>query len=217
MGYNTILFDLDGTLTESHPGIIHAARYALERMGLAPPPEERLLRFVGPPLTDSLRDVYAMGEEDCRRAVALFQEFYNTQGWRENRVYPGIPELLADLRRAGRTLIVATSKPDGMARVVLSHFGLAEYFDCIQGAVEYEAHCQKAAVIRMALASCPHREPVVMVGDRENDCHGAAENGIPAIGVLYGYGDRPELEAAGAVAIAEDVADLGRILLEGTP
>lgn len=217
MVYKTILFDLDGTLTASAPGIMEAARYALERMALPPPPEERLRRFVGPPLTDSLRAVYNMGEEDCRRAVALFQEHYNSVGWLNTQVYPGMPELLGDLRRAGRTLLVATSKPHDMACQVLTHFGLAPYFHCIQGAVEYEAHCQKAAVIKMALEGCPHEGPVVMVGDRENDCHGAAENGLPSIGVLYGYGDRPELEAAGAAVIARDMADLRRILLEGTP
>ena len=105
MAYKTILFDLDGTLTESHPGIMEAALYALEQMKLTPPPEERLRRFVGPPLTDSLRDVYQMSEEDCRRAVALFQEYYNSEGWLKNRVYPGIPELLADLRQDRKSVV----------------------------------------------------------------------------------------------------------------
>lgn len=217
MLYKTILFDLDGTLTKSDPGIIHAACYALERMGLTPPPPERMLRFVGPPLVVSLKDVYQMNDEDCRQAVALFQEYYNGQGWRENQVYPGIPELLSDLRRAGRTLMVATSKPDAISHQILEHFGLAEYFHHIQGAFQYESHCQKAAVIQKALADCPYEGPAVMVGDRENDCAGARENGLPTIGVLYGYGDRAELEAAGAAVIAEDVSHLGRILLEEGP
>ena len=213
MGYETILFDLDGTLTDSAPGIVNGACYAMERMGFPAEDPAKLRRFVGPPLYESIKNTYGLSDQDCWRAIALFREYYNDKGWLENGVYPGIPELLRDLRAAGKTLLVATSKPDVMARRVLEHFDLTHWFHRIEGADLNEGHCQKAAVIRKVLTECQPPFPAVMVGDRENDCHGAAENGLPAIGVLYGYGDRRELEAAGAAAIAPTVEDLRRLLL----
>ena len=213
MEYGTVLFDLDGTLTDSGPGIINAARHALERMGVNPGDGERLRRLVGPPLYESMRDIYGMDDAGCWEAIRLFREYYDDRGWLENSVYPGIPELLRDLRAAGKTLLVATSKPDRMARRVLEHFDLTRWFHRIEGASLTETHCQKAEVIRKVLTECQWTPPAVMVGDRRNDCQGAAENGLPAIGVLYGYGDRQELEAAGAAAIAPTVADLRALLL----
>ena len=213
MGYGTVLFDLDGTLTDSAPGIVNSVRYALERLGLPPQAPEKLRRFVGPPLYESLREGCGLEGAEFWRAVDLFREYYNDRGWLENAPYPGIPELLRDLRAAGKTLLVATSKPDPMARRVLEHFDLTRWFHRIVGGSLNEEHCQKAEVIRQALTECQWTPPAVMVGDRRNDCRGAAENGLPAIGVLYGYGDRQELEAAGAAAIAPTVADLRALLL----
>ena len=212
--YNTILFDLDGTLTDSGPGIMNAVRYALNKMGIEETDTARLRSFIGPPLHENFSKLYNMDYDTAWVAVNTFREYYLDKGWMENEPYPGIPELLADLRKAGKTLMVATSKPDATARRVLEHFDLTKYFHRIQGATFQDTHCQKADVIRMVLAECPHGEPVVMVGDRENDCEGAAKNNIPCIGVLYGYGDRPELEEAGAALIAPTVEDLRNLLLD---
>ena len=213
MAYETILFDLDGTLTDSGPGIMNAVRYALNKMGIEETDVSRLRTFIGPPLHENFSKLYSMDYDTAWVAVNNFREYYLDKGWMENEPYPGIPELLRDLREAGKTLMVATSKPDATARKVLEHFDLTKYFHRIQGATFQDTHCQKADVIRMVLAECPHSEPVVMVGDRENDCEGAAKNAIPCIGVLYGYGDRPELESAGAAQIAPTVEDLRALLL----
>ena len=213
MRWETVIFDLDGTLTDSAPGIVNAVRYALEKMGLREEDGGDLRRFVGPPLHETLCQVYGLDYEAGWRALDHFRTYYVDKGWLENAVYPGIPELLRDLQAAGKTLLVATSKPDEQARRVLDYFELTQYFSCIEGASLDETHCQKAEVMRKVLKNCPHRTPVVMVGDRENDCRGAAENGIPAIGALYGYGSREELESAGADRIAETVEDLRAILL----
>ena len=213
MAYETILFDLDGTLTDSGPGIMNAVRYALNKMGMEESDVSRLRTFIGPPLHENFSRLYNMDYDTAWVAVNNFREYYLDKGWMENEPYPGIPELLRDLREAGKTLMVATSKPDATARKVLEHFDLTKYFHRIQGATFQDTHCQKADVIRMVLAECPHSEPVVMVGDRENDCEGAAKNAIPCIGVLYGYGDRPELEGAGAAQIAPTVEDLRALLL----
>ena len=213
MGYETVLFDLDGTLTDSGPGIMNAVRYALNKMGIEETDISRLRSFIGPPLHENFSKLYNMDYDTAWVAVNTFREYYLDKGWMENEPYPGIPELLHDLRTAGKTLMVATSKPDETARRVLEHFDLTKYFHRIQGATFQDTHCQKADVIRMVLSECPHIEPVVMVGDRENDCEGASKNDIPCIGVLYGYGDRLELEGAGAALIAPTVEDLRAILL----
>lgn len=213
MAYETVLFDLDGTLTDSGPGIMNAVRYALDKMGIEETDPAHLRSFIGPPLHENFSRLYDMDYDTAWTAVNTFREYYLDKGWMENEPYPGIPELLADLREAGKTLMVATSKPDATARRVLDHFDLTKYFHRIQGATFQDTHCQKADVIRMVLAECEHKKPVVMVGDRENDCHGAFQNNIPCIGVLYGYGDRPELLTAGAAHIAPTVEDLRALLL----
>lgn len=213
--YQAILFDLDGTLTDSAPGILNAIRYACQTMDIPVPPETTLRRFLGPPLPFSFREYLHLNEADVARAVAGFREYYPEKGIFENEVYPGIPELLADLKKAGKTVVMATSKPELFARRIVAHFELDQYFDALCGSDMEETRADKAQVIAYALqtAGITDLQSAVMVGDREHDVKGAAKNGLPCIGAVYGYGTAEELKAAGAIALANTVQELRALLL----
>ena len=212
MSWDIILFDLDGTLTDSGPGIMKAAQYALRAFGIERDWRE-LAFFVGPPLSDTFaRFVPA---QDVDAAAAKFREYYQRDGWLDNAPYPGVPALLAHLRAQGKRLFVATSKLDTIAVRVLEHFGLAPYFEAICGAPLGDKKAgKKENVIRAALktAGCTDLSRAVMVGDREHDVLGGHLAGLRVIGVLYGYGSREELETAGAEVIAAAPEELETIL-----
>ena len=210
-----ILFDLDGTVTDSQLGITRSAAYALERFGIHIDDPSTLKFFVGPPLHETFCRTYDFSDEEGTRAVAVYREYYRDTGIFENEVYPGIPELLRDLKAAGRTVILATSKPAVFARRILEHFSLSQYFDVLSGCELDGVRSNKDEVIEYALelGSITDRSACVMIGDREHDVIGAKKTGMASVGVLYGYGDRAELEAAGAGLIAESVDDLRKILL----
>ena len=214
--YKTILFDLDGTLTDSAPGILNSVRHACRRMGLAVPEEATLRRFLGPPLISSFRDLMGLSADEADRAVEAFREYFPEKGLFENEVYSGVPELLADLKAARQTIVLATSKPEAYAKRIMEHFDLAQYCDFICGATLDEKRTDKAEVIAYALetAGITDKASVVMVGDREHDVIGAKKNGLPCIGAVYGYGSAGELTAAGAIALADTVSDLHHLLLE---
>ncbi len=216
MIWNTILFDLDGTLTDPKVGITSAAAVALDYFGIHVEDKDSLAYLIGPPLNESFPEFYGFDEAQTAAAVEKFREYYQRQGWYENIPYPGIESLLSKLRRAGKRLAVATSKPEEISVQILEHFGLAQYFHLICGALsDCQEGCRKATVIRDALkrAGIEDLSDVVMVGDRRHDIAGAHEVGIQAIGVLYGYGDREELEKAGAEYIADTPEELGALLL----
>ena len=211
-----ILFDLDGTLTDPGMGITNSVAYALGHFGITVTDRSELYSFIGPPLVDSFMEYYGFTEEKAKEAVALYRVYFSDRGWAENTVYDGIEALLAELRAAGKTLLVATSKPQAFAERILTHFGLDKYFTVICGAPMHAPRGYgKADVIREALAAAGVDDlaTAVMVGDRHHDIDGAAAVGIASVGVLYGYGDRDEHEAAGAGVIAESVDALKRILL----
>lgn len=211
--WKTILFDLDGTLTDSAPGITNSVSRALAHFGIEEK-TENLLRFIGPPLNESLPEFYGFTPEQTAEAIGVFREYFVEKGWAENAPYPGVGKLLQDLKAAGLHLMVATSKPEVQAVRILKHFGLAEYFDRIFGAPpDNEDGARKVTVIRRALSYAGGASSVVMVGDRWHDVVGAHEAGVSCIGVLYGYGGRKELEDAGAEFIAEDLAELKHLLL----
>ncbi len=208
--YEYVLFDLDGTLTDSGPGIMNAFAYAIEKMGGLVPDREQLRKFVGPPLKDSFGRVLGYSPQDTDKAIGLYREYYNTMGGvLENKVYPGIEQLLANLSDEGKKLIVATAKTARGTNTVLDHFGLRKYFAYVATADDKDRP-QKVAVIRYALDQCriEDRTRVVMVGDRENDITAAKEVGIDSIGVLYGYGDKKELITAGATCLAESPSEI---------
>ena len=208
-----VFFDLDGTLTDSGPGITASVAYALEKLGTEPPARETLRCFIGPPLLQSFARFCGFDEAKCREAVRLYREYFTAGGMFENSVYPGIPEALAELRAAGFRLAVATSKPELFSREIVAHFGLAGCFEAVCGAAMDETRTEKADVLRYALDTLGVKaEESLMVGDREHDVLGAKALGMPCVGVLWGYGSREELTAAGAAVLAETPAELAALL-----
>ncbi|HEL1567143.1 TPA: HAD family hydrolase [Streptococcus suis] len=212
--YQTILFDLDGTLTDSGQGILNSVAYALEKMGIEEPDTANLNRFIGPPLYESFSRFYQLSPEDTQSAVDAFRVYFKEKGMFENQLYSGIFPLLEELRTAGKTLVIATSKPEIFAKQILEHFGIAHYFDVIAGASLDSSRISKADVIGYAINQLEaFPKHAVMIGDREHDIEGARMHQLPAIGVLYGYGSKQEFEKAGATMIVETVQDLKRVLL----
>lgn len=214
MNKTHILFDLDGTLTDPMTGITKSVQYALRAYGIEVDRLEDLCPFIGPPLTDSFKKYYNFSEEQAAEAVKKFREYFSVTGIFENKEYPGMKELLAELKAAGKHLYIATSKPELFARRIMDHFHMTEYFDFIGGADFEEIRVRKGDVIRYVLEENGLTDlgQIVMVGDREHDVLGAKEVGLESVGVLYGYGDRAELEAAGADDIVSTVEELGRLL-----
>lgn len=214
MGWDVLLFDLDGTLTDSGPGIMHAADAALAAFGIKNLPERELRQFVGPPLTTSFARY--LPEADIPAAIERFRAYYRETGWLENEPYPGVQDCLQALQAAGKRMYVATSKLESMARQVLAHFDLMQYFDGVCGGLADDPEAgKKVNVVRRALrgAGCGVLSRAVLSGDREYDIFGGHQAGIRTIGVLYGYGSREELTAAGADALAETPEALLALLL----
>lgn len=213
MRFRTVFFDLDGTLTDPAPGITNSVSYALRSFGITPPPREELYPFIGPPLTQSFRKYYGFDEEKAQAALLKYREYFSVRGLFENEVYPGIPELLDELRAAGCRLIVASAKPEPYVIRILEHFGLADKFDFIGGNTMEETRGEKAQLIGYGFSSCPGAcLPAAMVGDRCYDMTGAIEAGVTPIGAAFGYGSEEELREAGAEEIAADVSALRAIL-----
>ena len=208
-----VLFDLDGTLTDSGEGIINCAVFAMERLGIPVPPREELGVFVGPPLWDTFRQ-FGVPADRVDEAVEIFRSRYVPIGKFENTPYPGIRETLEALRAQGRKLYVATSKPEVTAREILEHFDLSRYFTEICGATIDKTRSSKEDVIAYLLSLDACRENSVMVGDTAFDVIGAAAHGIPTIGAAWGYGKTEDMVSAGAAAIARSPEDLLRIIEE---
>ena len=228
MKFETVLFDLDGTLTESGPGITRSVQYALKTIGIEADLSE-LGCFVGPPLNEAFPERYGTDEQTTIELIRRFRERYETVGLFENSVYPGIPELLQRLSAAGLRLAVASSKPEVFVHKILEHFGIDSCFlaaigpslggELTAGTKSSNSRSEKELMIEAALLSLglteEDRRKTVMVGDRCYDIQGALANGIHAIGVSYGYGSLDELTAAGAESIADSAAALEKLLLLG--
>lgn len=211
----TILFDLDGTLTDPKVGITRSVAYALAQEGITVADLDSLCPFIGPPLKDSFMNYYHFNEKQALLAIKNYRVYFVKQGMLENEVYPGIKMLLKTLCNQGKTLYVATSKPAVYAKEILEHFELAPYFKAIYGSELDGTRSKKGDVIQyaitqeqLAISDC------VMVGDRKHDILGAHENQMEAIGVLYGYGDEQELREAGAERIIATIEDLQQLLCE---
>ena len=208
----TILFDLDGTLTDSGEGIINCAWLALKHFGLPLPDKKTMRVFVGPPLRDSFLR-FGVPEDSVETAIEIYRSRYVPTGMFENTPYPGIKGLLAALKEQGHRLYVATSKPEGMATAILEKFQLSPYFDLICGASMDDTRDSKDKVIAYLLEKTGGNNEYIMVGDTAYDVQGAAVNGIPTIGVAWGYGKVEDMEAAGAKAIAHSPAELLQMLI----
>lgn len=200
MKYDTLLFDLDGTLTDPFEGITNAIIYALGRLGIEESDRNKLTSFIGPPLTESFSEFYGMSKDDSLRAVSLYREYYGAKGLYENKLYPQMAETLRALRQEGYRLIVATCKPEVFAVKIVERFEIAQYFDYVAGATLDGTRTEKADVIRYALENCAvaDRGRAIMIGDRKHDILGARAVGLKSVGVLYGYGSEEELKGAGA-------------------
>lgn len=214
MRYQTLLFDLDGTLTDSGEGIMNCAILALEHFQLPIPTREEMRVFIGPPLHETFIK-FGIPEDKVDEAVAIFRSRYIPIGKFENKPYPGIRELLAQLKQEGFRLLVATSKPEVTAMEVLDKFELSQYFERICGASMDKSRSTKEAVIAYLLDHYGGKETMVMVGDTHYDVLGAKSHGIPCIGVSWGYGTVEDMKNAGAIAIADTMEEL-HDLLKGT-
>lgn len=211
MANKAIIFDLDGTLTDSGEGIINCAELALRHFGLDVPDRETLRVFVGPPLRDSFAK-FGVPADRVEEAIEVYRSRYIPIGKYENHPYPGIEKLLLDLRREGYRLYVATSKPETTSVEIMNKFALTQYFDRICGANKDASRDEKSQVIAYLLSEIGNVDSAIMVGDTAFDVIGAAHHGIPTIGVAWGYGAVEDMQNAGAKAIANTIDELYRFL-----
>lgn len=220
--FKYILFDLDGTLTDSGLGITKAAQYALKEFGIDEPDISRLGFFVGPPLDRSFMDFYHMDHDTMLKAVKKFREYYGVTGIYENELYPGIDDMLSAVKSQGVILAVASSKPQVHVHTVLEHFNIKQYFDVIVGAELDGTRTDKKEVLAEVFKQLSemsgnedfNKTNTAMVGDRFYDVVGAKEHNVYSIAVKYGYYQGNELEEAGADTIVDTVADLKTFLLK---
>ena len=214
MKYKVLLFDLDGTLTESGIGITRSVAYAFERMGREVPSQEILDTFVGPPLVSSFMEHMNISEDEARNATNIYRERFSTIGWKENRLYTGIMPMLKALKKNGAYLAIASAKPELFVKRIAEYFGFAPYFDKIIGSTFENTSSSKLDLLKSALPDSYNPDEAAMVGDRLFDMEAAAQLGIRAIGVAYGYGTVEELKNSGADDVALTVEELTDILLE---
>jgi phosphoglycolate phosphatase len=211
--FDTLLFDLDGTLTDSTEGILNCLIYAIERMGFEVPEDTNI--FLGPPIRQSFAEFLGMNGEQVDEAVRIFRERYSDTGLFENRVYDGIPGMLERLKSGGKRLMVATSKPQVYAVRIFERFGLAQYFEIVGGAELDGSRDYKDEVIEYVLAKAgiTDRSTVLMIGDRRQDVLGAHKTDIECMGILWGYGSVEELTQTGADYIARTPQEAADMLL----
>jgi len=214
MGYEVILFDLDGTLTDPKVGITKSVQYALAKFNIDEPDLDKLVPFIGPPLVESFQEFYSLSETEAIAGVGYYREYFTKAGMFENAVYPGIKDMLTLLVEQGKQLIIATSKPTVYSEQIIEHFGMTQFFQSIVGSNLDGSRIHKAEVIAYSLAdfSQVDRKKIVMVGDRKHDIVGAQKNDIDVIAVEYGYGTAVELQTAKPTYIVSTVNELAEIL-----
>lgn len=213
MRFQTVLFDVDGTLIHSSPGILQTLRETFERMGVDCSGFD-LQQYLGPPLRRTFSQHFH-DPEDVEKAVTLYRALYKERGQYACRLFPGVSEMLCRLSQAGVLLCTATSKPAEVARPILEHLGIDRWFTIIGGAAMDSSLDTKTAVMQHVLCQAPVAgRPALMVGDRRDDMEGARNCGLPAAAVLYGYGTRQELEPYAPAFLAPDCESLTKFILE---
>ena len=217
--YDVIAFDLDGTLSDPARGLIQGFVYCFKKLGMPYESEESLRKYIGPSLYEEWQEDFGFTPDEANDAIETFREYYNIYGWWDNDLYEGIPEMLASLKRAGKKVVLATSKPLDTAKSILKLFKLTEYFDFIGGATSHQ-NDQKWQVLNWSLSSVgvdlndPEQlEKCVLVGDRKYDAEGAKICGIDSVGVLYGHGTYEELVASDFTALVESVDDISKMMI----
>lgn len=212
--FETILFDLDGTLTDPKQGITKCVQYALAKKGIQVDDLDKLIPFIGPPLLWSFKEFYGLSEVEAKEAIEFYRERFVKLGMYENVVYPGIEDMLKMLKQQGKRLIVATSKPTVYSITILEHFRLNGYFDAIVGSNLDGTRIEKEEVIEFALSELEglDLDKLIMVGDRRHDIIGARKNGLSVIAVAYGYGSLEELKKAEPDYIVSTVKELEEML-----
>lgn len=211
--YDIVLFDLDGTLIDSGPGIISSITYALKNEGIKIPDKTEMRRFIGPPIQKGLMEICGLSKEKSKELSIKYREYYEKNCWNKNELYPGIKDLLKDLKSAGILLAIATSRPESSALKIINYYGLDKIFDEIITAKDDNPHIPKKDLIKTAVLRCEQKSGLknlsaVMVGDTHYDMDGARLYNIPAIGVTYGYGTREELLESGAAHLASSAKEL---------
>ena len=216
MRLTAVLFDLDGTLTESGEGIMNAARAGLSAVGREAGDSKMLKKLIGPPLSEGFSQIYGLGSEELPNAIRAFRAYYESKGIFENKLYPGAAELLQTLEVSGKKLYLASSKPEFQAKRVLAHFSLDTFFSGVAGGDDSRDGGDKEKIMaRLISAYAIDVRSAVMVGDRAYDVRAARSMGMPSIGVDYGYGSRRELEEAGASYIVSSIHSLQELLMRG--
>ena len=210
-----VLFDLDGTLNDSGVGIRNSVKYALSKFNIIENEQNKLNKMIGPPLVEGFSKWFGLSKDDAIKARDYYREYYSKGGKFECQMYQGVEQLLKTLKQKGKKLVVCTSKPQGFTEEVLEHLGIIDYFDFIQGATLDGSIGEKEQVIEQAVKLYGiEKESAIMVGDRHFDVSGASINGIKCVGVTFGFGDREELENAGAVAVVDTIEELENYLLK---
>ncbi|MBR2971442.1 MAG: HAD hydrolase-like protein [Clostridia bacterium] len=217
--YDVIAFDLDGTLSDPAKGLIQGFVYCFKKLGIPYEKPEDLRKYIGPSLYEEWQEDFGFTPDEANAAIEIFREYYNIYGWWDNEIYDGIHEMLDSLKRAGKKIVLATSKPLDTAKKILELFGLTEYFDFIGGATSHQ-NDQKWQVLNWSLRSvgvdledADSLSKCILVGDRKYDAEGAKICGIDSLGVLYGHGTKEEIYASGFTLYADTVADISRILI----
>ncbi|WP_040193775.1 HAD family hydrolase [Clostridium culturomicium] len=209
-----ILFDLDGTIIDPKIGITSSVAYALNKFDIHVENLDNLCKFIGPPLKDSFIEYYNFSDEAAEKAILYYRERFQEKGIYENFLYENFEDMLISLKKQGKTLLIATSKPAVFAERILEHFNLRQYFDFVGGSNLDGTRANKAEVIFHVLKenSISDLSTAIMVGDRKHDIIGAKKAGLQSVGVLYGYGNYQELETSGADYIVKDVEELSTLL-----
>ncbi len=211
--YKNIMFDLDGTVTDSGRAIMSSVEYALAQFGIADQPKEKLQTFIGPSLYDSFTREYGMTGEDCDKAVAFYRGIYESERMYDVDIYTGIPELLQKLKSKGCTVILVTSKPLKFAEKIMDRIGLAQYFDHMVGPDLSDHSSDKVRLIEKAVKDFGlEKKECIMIGDTEYDIKGAVDAGVDSIAVTYGYGNTEGMKAAGATFMVDAVNEIEKIV-----
>jgi phosphoglycolate phosphatase len=214
MKYTNILFDLDGTLTDPYLGITSAAKYALNKFNIIEEDTDKLKLFIGPPLEKSFLEYYNFNKNDVKTAVKYYREYYSKKGMYENKLYAGIDDVLKELNKRNKNCFMATSKLQSFAEKIAQNFNMHNYFKHITGSNMDGTLSEKEDIVKYTMEKCElNKNETIMIGDRKYDIIGANKNGIDAIGVLYGYGTREELEKENPKYLCNEVIDILKIII----